>query len=201
MAHTGTSNNIVLVVAASAATVDSPSVIFSRIAAVGHPRLDPSVIARRKKIAQTDSAQELGADSIGNHVHHLAAVLRRIHVHAERPAPEGTADDVHHGSGDGGDIGIGRFAGGEAGKDFVGETCGGPSVVLGHARVIGRRAGMREVMGAFGEGARHHDRGFDAPACQLGGIADGDCIHGGLRREVGREVRRRTAAVAAAADP
>src|SRR5690606_41250251 len=60
---------------------------------------------------------------------------------------------------------------------------------------------MGEVVGALGEGAGDHDRGFDAPARQLAGIADGDRIHGGLRREVRCEIWRRAAAMAAAADP
>src|SRR5471032_1978663 len=60
---------------------------------------------------------------------------------------------------------------------------------------------MCEVIGAFGERARHDDRGLDTPARKFAGVADGERIHRRLRREIRREIGWRATARAAAGYP
>jgi hypothetical protein len=66
-------------------------------------------------------------------------------------------------------VGGGEFC--EPGCDLVHET-GVFAFVRRGDRVVGRVAGVGEVVGARGEGARHHDRRVDPESSQLGGVAD-----------------------------
>src|SRR5690606_14601834 len=79
MAHTGTSKAITLSVAAEEAMTDSPSTTFRWVDSVLSvmtvlPR-GGRMGLRRQQVSQADSAQELGADTIGDRVDHFTAVV------------------------------------------------------------------------------------------------------------------------------
>ena len=98
-------------------------------------------------------------------------------------------------------VGIGGFEAGETLQRLVGDAGIGTGFVFGGPRRVRRLAGMGEVVGALGEGARHHDRRLDAPQRKLGRIGHRQRIHRRLGREIGREERRRAAARRGGADP
>jgi hypothetical protein len=57
------------------------------------------------------------------------------------------------------------------------------------------------MIGATGEGTRNDDRSLDTPTRQFAGVDYGQGIHPGLRREVRRQIGRRSARCATARDP
>src|SRR4051794_27614553 len=65
---------------------------------VGARLADPG--PRRENVRQTDPAKEFRANTVGDGVDDLAAVLRRINVRAERTFAERQADDADDGVGD-----------------------------------------------------------------------------------------------------
>src|SRR5271154_7169761 len=122
-------------------------------------------------------------------------------MHTERALTEGRVYHVDDSFRDIGHISVSRRGSGETLHDVVAEVRIRAIVVLGLACLIYRRTGMREVVGAGGEGPRNDDGGLDAPTIQLCRIADSERIHSGLRREVGRKIRRRASARTGASHP
>lgn len=117
---------------------------------------------RRQQVSQADSAQELGADTIGDRVDHFTAVVGRVDVHAKWSAAKGAAHDVHDRLRDCRRVGVVRFAGDQALQNFPLEAGVGSLGIGTLASSIGWAATVREVMGSFGEGAGNEDGGLHA---------------------------------------
>ena len=126
---------------------------------------------RSQQIRQTDVAVHFGANTICYSVYDLRTILRRIDVHSERTLTEG---QIHHPDDSFG--GIGRRGSSEPLHDVVTKMRVRAVVVLGLTRLVCWCTGMGEVIRAGGEGSGNDDRGLDAPAIQLCGIADSERI-------------------------
>src|SRR5271156_6328013 len=140
---------------------------------------------RSQQVRQTDVAVHFGANTICYSVYDLRTILCGINVHSEQTLAEG---QVHHPDDSFGDIGhisIGGGGSSETLHDVLPKMRVRGVVVLGLTRLVCWCTSMGEVIRAGGEGSGNDDRGLDAPAIQLCGVADSECIHSCLRRKVG----------------
>ena len=106
----------------------------------------------------------------------LGPVLRRIDVDPEWAFAEGRVNGFNDGFRHRTRIRVGWNDGSKGFLDFLPIIPVRPRLILGCALRVGRRAGMREVVGAAGEGARHDDRSFDAPERKLTGVLHGQGV-------------------------
>src|ERR1700722_18856391 len=138
-----------------------------------------------EQIRQADVAIHFAANAIRYTVYDLRTILCGIDVHSEWTLTEGQIHHADDSFGDIGRIGISWRGSGEAFHDVVTKMRVWAVLVLGLTRLICWSTGMGEVIRAGGEGSGNDDRGLDAPAIQLSGIADSERIHSRLPRKVG----------------
>jgi hypothetical protein len=82
---------------------------------------------------------------------YLGSVLGGIDVSAKRALAEWRIHNLYDGFRDQANVGVVGHDGGEGLLDFLAITFIGSCFVLGEAGLVGRHAGMREVVGALGE--------------------------------------------------
>ena len=99
------------------------------------------------------------------------------------------------------DVRVGRHNGGKALAHLVGETRVRTCLVFSDSRLVGRRASMREMIGATGESPRNDDRSLNASTRQFARVDNRQSIHAGLRREVRCQIRWSSACYTAARHP
>ena len=104
---------------------------------------------------------------------YLGSVLGRINVHAKRALAEWRIHNLDDGFRDSANVGVVGHDSGERLLNFLTVTFIGSCFVLRFSLLGGGHAGMREVVGAFGKGARHNNRGFYAPQRQFATSATG----------------------------
>src|SRR5882762_3867867 len=116
-----------------------------------------------KKIAHTHAMEHLISHAIYDGEGHLGAVFGGVVMHTEWPLTEGRIDDFHDRSCHATRVGV---VGDDSAKrllDLVAITGIRARFVCRDANKIRRSPGVGEMVGALREGARHDDRGFDAP--------------------------------------
>src|ERR1700723_3024580 len=90
----------------------------------------------------------------------VRTVLRWIYMYAERAFAKRGVDDSNDGVRHRARIRIGWNNGGKGFLYFLSIAFVGARLILGCPLLVGGCAGMREVIGAPGEGAGNDDRGF-----------------------------------------
>jgi hypothetical protein len=93
--------------------------------------------------------QHLRSHAIDDPERHLCSILRRINVRAERPLAERRIDDLHDGFGNRAHIGVLGHDSGEGLLNSLAITFIRPCFVFGEAGLVGRHAGMREMVRAL----------------------------------------------------
>ena len=105
--------------------------------------------------------EHLRPNAIDDSEGYLGSILRGVDMYAKRALAEGRIDNLDDGFRDSANVGVVGHDGGEGLLDSLAITFIWSRFVLRQARLIGRRPGMREVVGAFGERARHDNGRFD----------------------------------------
>src|SRR6266404_2591249 len=143
-----------------------------------------------EQVFQTHSTQKLYPDTVGNAIDDFSTVLRRIDMHAEGTFTEGQVNDLDYGIGDGRHIRIRWYCCGESLANFISNARIWAGFVFGKPCLVIGRTSICEMVCSRGKGTRQNDGRFNAPACQLTGVTDGQSIHCCLCRTVWRKIRR-----------
>jgi hypothetical protein len=133
----------------------------------GATLITPRYAIGLRRPAQANPTKKLGPDTIRNCIHYLRAVVRRIHVHSERPLAKGSIHHLNDGLRDSGHIGLRGHNRRETFHDVVGKALIGTYFVFGNALLICGKARMREVIRTRRERTGNDNRGFDVPSCQF----------------------------------
>ena len=114
-------------------------------------------LSRLQQIRQADAIQHFGAKTVEHRETDIGPILGWIDVDAERALAKGGVNDLDDCVGYGRSVGILRHDLGERLPHLVAETGIRSSFIFGYARLVGGFAGMREVIGAAGEGTGNND--------------------------------------------
>jgi len=111
-------------------------------------------LACPQQIFQTDAPKHFTADPVSHAIDDFRAILRRIDMDPERALAEWQIDHIDNGVSHGAGIGVGWLQRRQALQRLSGHTGIRAVVVCGDPGQISRCAGMRKVVGAFGESSR-----------------------------------------------
>src|SRR5713101_9176913 len=110
---------------------------------------------RPEQRIEANTMEHLRPNAIDHPECHLGPVLGRINMYAERPLAERCIYNLDDGCRDSVKVRVLGHDSGEGVLNLLAITFIWPCLVFGEASLVGRHAGMREVVGALGKRAWH----------------------------------------------